>query len=121
MRLIYSALALGFVFVGCGGLDLYNPKVDEKLSVAKAQKDLKVGISSAEVIEIMGSPNIISSDANGNEVWVYDKVSSQKAAIAGGIFRSEASMVSNSRTLTIIVKFDENNKVRDVKYRTSSF
>lgn len=98
--------------------------------MAKAQKDIKKGMSSAEVVEVMGSPNVISTDAEGREVWVYDKISTQQAyqnssgglsIIIAGISGDSGSSVKNSRTLTIVVKFDSQNKVRDVSYRTSSF
>lgn len=115
---------------GCTATSLYNPQAEEKLSVAKAQKDLKTGMSSAEVIQVMGSPNIISTDAERNEVWVYDKVSTQEAhqnasggisILLAGVGGSSSSSVRNQRTLTIIVKFDKDKKVRDVSYHTSSF
>lgn len=120
-------LALGFF--GCAG-SLYNAQADEKLSVAKAQKDIKKGMSSAEVVEVMGSPNVISTDSEGREVWVYDKVSTQQAyqnssgglsIILAGISGNSGSSVKNQRTLTIVIKFDSQNKVRDISYRTSSF
>jgi outer membrane protein assembly factor BamE (lipoprotein component of BamABCDE complex) len=119
---------------GCvNNTSLYTPQNDEKLTVAKAQNDLKTGMSSAEVIEIMGSPNIISTNNEGNEVWVYDKISTQKAQqnsnlgvglipsliISGG--SSNSSSASTQRTLTVIVKFDSNKKVKDIAYHTSSF
>ena len=120
---------LSFSFFGCSP-SLYNTQADEKLSVAKAQKDIKKGMSSAEVVEVMGSSNVISTDAEGREVWVYDKISTQQAyqnssgglsIIIAGISGDSGSSVKNSRTLTIVVKFDSQNKVRDVSYRTSSF
>ena len=43
-------------------------------------------------------------------------------AIIFGGFRSGAGAASTTqRTLTVIVKFDENSKVRDFAYRSSSF
>ncbi|TLD84491.1 outer membrane protein assembly factor BamE [Helicobacter sp. MIT 11-5569] len=117
-----------FILSGCSSL--YNPQSDEKISVAKAQKEIKVGMSSAEVVEVLGSPNIISTDEQRREVWVYDKVSTQQAyqntqggigLILLGVGGSSGSTARNQRTLTIIVKFDAQNKVRDVSYRTSSF
>ena len=125
--MVVSVLLL---FVGC---TLYNPQTDEKLTVAKAQNSLKKGMSSAEVIEIMGSPNIISTNKEGNEVWVYDKISTQSASQSSGVGlgfipalfikggNSSSSNVSSQRTLTIIVKYDSNKKVKDISYHTSRF
>lgn len=129
MRVIVCLFA-AFLFVACNGLALYNPQSEEKLSVAKAQKEIKIGMSSAEVVQIMGSPNIVSTDEKRREVWVYDKISTQVAQtnagggltlILAGISGSSSSAAKNQRTLTIIIKFDEQNKVRDVAYHTSSF
>lgn len=119
---------------GCVNNDsLYQPKNEEKLTVAKAQGELKKGMSSASVLEVMGSPNIISTNDEGNEVWVYDKISTQKAtqssnvgvgfipALIIGGNSSSGSSASSQRTLTIIVKFDENKKVKDIAYHTSRF
>lgn len=128
IKLLKIFLPISLLLGGC--TSLYNPSIDEKISVAKAQKDLKIGMSSAEVIQIMGSPNIISTDEERREVWVYDKVSTQSAyknvdgglsIIIAGFSGGSGSSVKSQRTLTIIVKFDKQNKVRDVAYHTSSF
>ena len=102
----------------------------ENMTVAKAQREIKIGMSSADVVEALGSPNMVSTDAQRREVWVYDKMSTnvQSSSSGAGVWLlifsagSENKKVSSQqRTLTIIVKFDENNLVRDFSYRTSSF
>jgi len=127
-------LALAIFFTGCvNNESLYAPQKEEKLTVAKAQNELKTGMSSAKVIEIMGSPNIISTNDEGNEVWVYDKISTQNASQSGSIGSglipsllvggnsSSSSSASSQRTLTIVVKYDKNKKVKEVAYHASSF
>jgi hypothetical protein len=90
-------------------------------------------MSSAEVVEALGSPNLVSTDQKRRETWAYDKVSSDavdtRSSVAtgliffplliaeGGSHRSSR----NQRTLTIVVKFDEHSKVRDFAYHSSSF
>ena len=131
MKIAFGLILLSSLVIlnGCAP-SLYNPQTDEKISIAKAQKDIKVGMSSAEVVEVLGSPNIISTDEQRREVWVYDKISTQQAyqesgggigLILLGVAGQSGSAAKNQRTLTIIVKFDSQNKVRDVSYRTSSF
>ncbi|MDR1975777.1 MAG: outer membrane protein assembly factor BamE [Campylobacteraceae bacterium] len=125
-KIVRQGLLLVLVFAFSGCTSLYNPQADESLTVAKAQREIKVGMSSAEVIEVMGSPNIISTDNERREVWVYDKISTQQAStdsygtliLFGGSSKSSAK---SQRTLTVIIKFDNNQKVRDVAYHTSSF
>ncbi|MBP5707715.1 MAG: outer membrane protein assembly factor BamE [Alphaproteobacteria bacterium] len=103
-----------------------DPVADEQMTVAKAQREIKVGMSSAQVVEVLGSPNMITTDDKRRETWVYDRVSSNVSQSSSGVWllvagASNAKQSSTQRTLTIIVKFDENNKVRDFAYRTSVF
>lgn len=103
---------------------------EEQMTVAKAQKEIKIGMSSSDVIEALGSPNMVTTDAQRRETWVYDKVSTniQSSSSTKGVWLllfyadgREKQTTSNQRTLTIIVKFDNNGFVRDFAYRTSSF
>ena len=103
-----------------------DPIADEQMTVAKAQHEIKVGMSSAQVVEVLGSPNMVPTDDKRRETWVYDRVSSNVSQSSSGVWllvagASNAKQSSTQRTLTIIVKFDENNKVRDFAYRTSVF
>ena len=102
------------------------PVREEQMTVAKAQREIKIGMTSAEVVEVLGSPNMVTTDDKRRETWVYDKVSSNVSKSSSGVWLliagAESSRASsNQRTLTIIVKFDENSRVRDFAYRTSTF
>lgn len=103
-----------------------DPIADEQMTVAKAQREIKIGMSSADVVEVLGSPNMVTTDDKRRETWVYDRVSSNVSQSSSGVWllvagASNAKQSSTQRTLTIIVKFDENSKVRDFAYRTSAF
>jgi outer membrane protein assembly factor BamE (lipoprotein component of BamABCDE complex) len=99
----------------------------QNFTVGVVQRDIKKGMSSADVASILGSPNIVSTDENGNEVWIYDKFSTDAvASTSNGLTFSlknvGAGAVSRSQsTITVIIKFDSNNKVRDTAYHTSRF
>ncbi len=102
----------------------------DKITVGKVQREISVGMSGAQVAQVLGSPNIVSTDKDNNEVWIYDKVSTNSASSSskGGaniliLFSGSNSAASSSsqKTLTIIIKFDKDKKVRDFSYRTSSF
>jgi outer membrane protein assembly factor BamE (lipoprotein component of BamABCDE complex) len=114
----------------------------EKVTVGKVQAEIKTGMSGAEVVAILGSPNIVTTDEERREAWVYDKFATESAystssggvsilvlgfigdALAGGSPSSRSSTGAASktqRTLTIIIKFDKNKKVRDFAYHSSSF
>ena len=114
----------------------------DRLSVGKVQREIRVGMSSADVIQVLGSPNIVSTDDQRRESWVYDKIATDRAyssssggvsalilGVGGGVLGGLAPGVSNSsgasstsqRTLTIIIKFDSTSIVRDFAYHTSRF
>lgn len=117
------------IFTGCSAVS-NSPMNEEKITVAKAQKEIKIGMPSSDVAEILGAPNMVTTDAERREVWVYDKVSTQiqsSRSSAGvwllvfGASSNSYNAASSQKTLTIIVKFDEKGLVRDFSYRTSSF
>ena len=79
-----------------------------------------------QILEIFGSPNIITKNKSGNEVWTYDKVSVEKDDTAGylnvvvaGISKSGSS--SSARTFTMMIEFDDNEVVKDYSYRSAAF
>lgn len=121
--LIAMCLAVTPMLCACTAGD---PVAEEKMTVAKAQREIKVGMTSAEVVEVLGSPNMVTTDDKRRETWVYDKVSSNVSSSGAGVWllfvgADSSRKSSNQRTLTIIVKFDENSRVRDFAYRTSTF
>jgi outer membrane protein assembly factor BamE (lipoprotein component of BamABCDE complex) len=117
----------------------------DKLTVGTVQREIHVGMSSADVVGVLGAPNMVTTDDQRNETWVYDKISTDTVyssstggvnalvlggalvgglvgGAAGGNYASSAGAKSTSqRTLTIIVKFDGVSRVRDFAYRSSSF
>lgn len=124
-----SALAVATIpFVSSCTTD-YNLH-EEQMTVAKAQTEIKIGMPSSAVIEALGSPNMVTTDTERRETWVYDKVSTnvQSSSSQRGVWLllfaargRDVRASSNQRTLTIIVKFDANGLVRDFAYRTSTF
>lgn len=113
------------------------------LTHGMAQMTLKVGqTSQLEVAEAFGAPNITTLDAQGNEVWIYDRhatvtmtkdsgfsigmlVAGGGLSVGGGAglgFGSSKSKSSaSSRTMTLIIKFGADKLVSDFKSRSSSF
>ena len=62
-----------------------DPIREEQMTVAKAQREIKVGMTSAEVIEVLGSPNMVTTDDKRRETWVYDRVSSNVSKSSAGV------------------------------------
>jgi len=121
--LLIVCLVVSPFLTGCTTGD---PVYEENLTVAKAQREIKIGMTSADVVEVLGSPNMVTTDDKRRETWVYDRVSSNVSTSQAGVWLlvvggSSAHRTQNQRMLTIIIKFDENSRVRDFAYRTSTF
>ncbi len=110
----------------------------DRVTVGTVQSEIRLGMSAAEVAGALGSPNIVTTDDERQETWIYDKISSDvtysrsSGTIVGLIFGGSGggagvgttdagSSSSSQRTLTVIIKFDGNNEVRDFSYHTSRF
>ena len=130
MKNLWIALGLcvSITVAGCGG----GPAEikEERLTVGKVQGEIKVGMAASQVAELLGSPNIVTTDEKRREVWMYDKVSTDRvdtssSSFAGIIILGGSSRNSSSsqrqRTLTIIIKYDEEKKVRDFAYNSTQF
>lgn len=102
----------------------------QRLTVGRVQGEIKVGMPASDVAGILGSPNIVTTDEKRREVWIYDKVSSESVdtvnSISGSIIifggrSAQAQRSETQRTLTVIIKYDENKIVRDFSYNYSQF
>ena len=114
----------------------------QRVTVGTVQREIHLGMSATAVVQALGSPNIVTTDTERNEAWVYDKFAtdvvysrsrggvlglvfgggSSVAAGGVGISTQEAGADSTSqRTLTVVIKFDADQRVRDFAYHTSRF
>lgn len=144
------ALTLTLGLFGCMSAAQHRADVrndsGDRLTVGKVQREIRVGMTNAQVVEVLGSPNVVTTDDQRREVWVYDKISTETAystssggvsalilggaligdGVGGGLgggsaSRSAGAASTSQRTLTIIIKYDAAGKVRDFAYRQSSF
>ena len=139
-----------FALTGCMSANehyrqTHGPK-EKEMTVGKVQKEIRKGMSAADVATVLGSPNIVTTDSANREVWVYDKISTDvsyskdstgaglKLLIAGinnSLFgvgqgagdynRSAGAQSKTQRTLTEVIKYNEQKQVRDFFYHTSRF
>ena len=131
--LVTMTSLLSLILNGC--VNNIQPQVNNINNVGKTtlgivQKSIKRGMSSAEVIKVLGSPNMVTQDEDSNEVWIYDKHSTEikssnqrKGVWLLVVSTNEGSSSHNSsqKNLTIIIKFNSDNKVKEFSYRSSSF
>ena len=120
--LVFTASLL--ILSGCAAptANIEASKVEaEKVTVGSAQR-LRKGMSDATVAEILGTPNLITTNDDGTITWVYDKTSSFAEAIVGTeIFRDSGVAVSGSKTLMIYVVFNMESKIEEFKFRATSY
>lgn len=143
-------LAVAATLAGCQSAAQHRADVSDTsgdaLTVGTVQRDIELGMSGAEVAEVLGTPNVVTTDEERREVWIYDRVSTQTAfsSSSGGasagvlgipglsngfLLGSGTASASGSagaqdtsqRTLTVVIKFDEAGRVRDYSYHTSRF
>ena len=79
-----------------------------------------------QVIETFGSPNLTSLDAQGHEVWTYQRhASSSRGSEAYGTLLLFGGSVSgfeqSSKAMTLIIKFNAQKVVSDFNSLYSSF
>ena len=130
---------------GCISADQHRAAVDgaaaDRLTVGTVQKEIRLGMSGAEVATALGAPNIVTTDEQRREVWVYDKIASNvvqsSSALSltplilatgsvlggatGGVSQSASATSRSDRTLTVVIKFDEQKRVRDFAYHATQF
>ena len=72
---IALGLCLSVVAAGCGGGGGKAEIQEDRLTVGKVQGEIKVGMAASQVAELLGSPNIVTTDEKRREVWIFDKIS----------------------------------------------
>lgn len=106
------------------------PEPTDNLTLGDVQSKISVGMDAAGVAQALGSPNIVTTDGEGREVWIYDKISTESQASESGFWggllifggsRSSSQSSKTQKTLTVVVRFDESKKVRDFDYNYSKF
>lgn len=113
----------------------------ERVTVGTVQREIRLGMSATAVAEVLGAPNIVTTDPDRNEAWIYDKFatdvvySRSRGGVLGLIFgtgaihgagvgvetRESGADSRTQRTLTVVIKFDADQRVRDFAYHTSRF
>ena len=92
---VRAALPLGMVAIislaGCMSAGEHAAAVRQsdadRLTVGTVQREIRVGMSGAEVASVLGSPNVVTTDEERREVWIYDKISTERvySTSSGGV------------------------------------
>ena len=117
---------------------------ERETTLGLVQKEIKTGMSQGDVAIALGSPNIVSKDSDGSDTWIYDKIATEISyskdgggfgvgAGAGienwrlvpvgaiGYSKSAGAAAQTQKTLTVVIKFDEEQKVKTLSYHSSKF
>ena len=146
MKIIISMGVAVLTLCGCTTAAQHRADVQDdstdRVTVGTVQKEIHIGMSGAQVAAALGSPNIVSTDGNRDEVWIYDRLatdvvySDSRGGVlgvvlgpgadvgAGGIgvkSYSSGARSKSQRSLTVVIKFDSDDRVRDFAYHTSRF
>jgi len=137
MKPSYTVLLMVF-FASLSGGCVQAPHIDSPLTnpLTSGQVSLtlrKNQTTQTEVLEVFGAPNLVTSNADEEEVWTYQKhatVSNTSSSsgfatiILAGARTSSSGLEQSSRTMTLIIKFKEIKGVKtvsDFSSRASSF
>ena len=135
MKRILAIFFVAIFLSGCSSAYYHAKQVHkadtlDRVTVGKVQSQIRIGMASAQVVEVLGSPNIVTTDENRLENWVYDKIATDVVysnesggawLIIGSVHPNSGASSTSQRTLTIVIKFDADKKVRDFAYHSSSF
>ena len=96
MKNVISLMLAALIASGCTTAGEHRADVQDdssdRITVGVVQKEIRIGMSGADVLGVIGSPNIVSTDEDRNEVWVYDKLatdvvySDSQGGVLGMIF-----------------------------------
>lgn len=128
-------LLLPLMLAACmGTTPVGEPMSKSNLTSGQVSMTLKKNITTqAEVVEVFGAPNLVTQNADGEDVWTYQKNATVANAtsnssyatiiLLGGSSKS-SGFEQSSRTMTLIIKFKDIKGVKtvvDFSSRSSSF
>ncbi len=143
MRTVMAVLCLvSLGVVGCVGKNPQQDVNNAKLTSGVVKKEIVKGVTNqADVLAMLGSPNIITSK-DGCEVWAYDRICTEQNTAASGLSIFGYGMVSNgktaglgsgatgfeksrhrtsTRTFTLVMTFDKSDVISDYTLTETRF
>lgn len=144
------SLVTGILLSGCMTAAQHQQSLsstqEREMTVGIVQKEIRAGMSQADVAAALGSPNIVTRDSDGKETWVYDKIATEASysrdsggvggiggaggipgatlllgIISGNYSRDAGAKSTTQKTLTVIIKFNQETKVETFSYYASKF
>jgi outer membrane protein assembly factor BamE (lipoprotein component of BamABCDE complex) len=131
MNKLTSVILAALLLLGCAA----NNSEANRLTLGTVQKTVYEGANQTEIMEALGAPNIITNNSSGREVWTYDRISREAQAsssvvvtwwnpiswLAGIASGSSSRSSTTSKSITVLITFDDNKRVADFKYQRLEF
>lgn len=146
LRTIIALTVVALAGAGCMTAGEHRSDVrdesTDRLTVGTVQREIRIGMPGSEVARVLGAPNVVTTDEERREVWIYDKVATETvySSSSGGVAalilagggnvgggagarasRDAGASSRSQRTLTIVIRMDDAGRVRDFSYRASQF
>ncbi|MHA1540886.1 MAG: hypothetical protein ACTSXL_03790 [Alphaproteobacteria bacterium] len=132
MKLFLSLIASVVLLAGCSSSEPQVAPQKSNLTYGTVKSQIVKGqTTQTEVIQTLGSPNMVSKTRSGDEVWTYSKQSvdaSSKQSAYGvglpfllGFTGSKANSSTSVSTFDLIITFDSNDVVKDYSVVSSQF
>jgi outer membrane protein assembly factor BamE (lipoprotein component of BamABCDE complex) len=130
MKIILSTLfLLSFAFIaGCATFPASKePAQKSNLTVGTVKQKIIKGVTTqAEIMELLGAPNLVTKNRANNEVWNYNRMSYKAMAGEDGgslILWSGSRAMSSTTTesFDLIIEFNENDVVKDYSVIHASY
>lgn len=131
MKNVFTALFLVALCCSCSSRYRKNQnQPTSQFTLGEVQLKIRKGMSQTQVAQALGSPNIVTQDSDGKNAWVYDKKSTNVEyynsnggfwLVIVGAGGNMGAASSNQNTLTVVIKFDDNNEVENITYHSSRY
>lgn len=138
MRNTLQAAAITLLLGAAQAVHAAEGPVSKDLTLGVIQRLVKAGMTSSDVVEAVGSPNLVTRGRNGRESWVYDRFATESSEegfhVGGGGMGAGSSLLgvigmnggkkkvtTSQRNLMLIVTFGADSLVETFSYRSSKF
>lgn len=123
---LLSFCIVSILFFGCASSGVKEMS-NTNLTSGKVKMEIKKGVTTqTEILQIFGSPNIVTKNRSNDEVWNYNRMSYESAYGSDGggfIFWGGSRAVSSATTKSfdLIIIFDDKDVVKDYSIIAASF
>lgn len=126
IKFVFLSLVIGGIGCATQGKTSQSITKESALTPGMTKSYIHRGkTTQTEVLEVFGPPDLVTHK-KGKDVWTYDKVS-HEISTTGGYLTVILAGVSgenryeSSRSVMLIIYFDENDTVMDYKLSASKF